>query len=277
MAPTLKLHLFGVPQIYLDDTPVTDFVTRKALALFIYLATNRRVQPRDKLAALLWRDVAEKQAQNSLRRVLPNLRHLVGSHLRIERHAVAFDEQQPFWMDVDHFRTTLAALPPLPAQAQREAAFITPVDVENALALYEHEFLDSFFVDDAPAFEEWLLLQREELRNLALRGFTYLTEYYLAQNNFAAGLATTQRLLLIEPWQETAHYQRMQLFMRSGQRMEALDQYESCRKMLSEEFGIQPSTVMTGLYEQIKVQTDNWTRMDVVSPLALRQPSPPPS
>lgn len=275
MTPTLKLHLFGMPQIYLDDTPVTEFITRKALALFIYLASNRRLQPRDKLAALLWRDVAEKQAHNSLRRVLPNLRHLVGSHLRIERHAVAFDEQQPFWLDAVFFRTTLATLPAHPLSRPGAATLLNPDPIEQALAFYKHEFLDGFYVDDAPAFEEWVFLQREELRELALRGFTYLTDYYLTQNNLAAGLTTTQRLLALEPWHETAHYQRMLLFVRGGQRKEALDQYETCRAMLTEEFGIQPPAAMTTLYEQIKGQADEWRMEDTTAALTLQQPVAP--
>lgn len=272
MAPILKLHLFGVPQIYLDDTPVTGFVTRKAFALFIYVATNRRVQPRSKLAALLWRDVAEKHAQNSLRRVLPNLRDLVGSHLRIDRQSVSFDEDQPFWMDVDLFRTTLTDLPTLSPQGQGAADLLNPAELENVLALYDRGFLDGFYVDDAPAFEEWVFLQRETLRELALRGFTYLAEHYLAHGNFTAGLAATQRLLTIEPWQETAHYQRMQIFAQSGQRMEALDQYEACRAMLAQEFGIQPSAAMTALYQQLKAYPSDGRTENALSPLTLPTP-----
>lgn len=269
MAPLLKLHLLGTPQIYRDDTPVQGFVTRKALALFIYIAANHRVHSREKLAALFWRDVAEKQAQNSLRRVLPNLRHLVGSHLLIDRHAVSFDEGKLFWIDVDAFQTTMATLPSA-TKAQDKTAFLNPVQLEKALALYEHEFLGNFYVDDAPAFEEWVFLQREELRELALRGFTYLTDYYLAQNNFAAGLATTQRWLTLEPWSETAHYQRMVLFVRNGQRIDALAQYESCYRMLAEEFGIQPPVAMAALYEQIKTQPNDSLLVDALVPLALR-------
>lgn len=249
MAHTLRLQLLGAPQIRLGDEPVEGFVTQKALALLIYIATNQRSQRRDKLASLFWRDVAEQQAQNSLRRVLSNLRQLVGTHLMVDRQVIALDERQSFWSDVTEFRAALATLP---INAQVNADLINSTQLENALALYQGEFLDGFYVDDAPAFEEWVFLQREELRDLALRGFTLLTEYYLATNNFAAGLAITQRLLALEPWYEIAHYQRMLLLLRGGQRTEALMQYEACCKMLVEEFSIEPSAAMQALYEQIK-------------------------
>lgn len=254
MTPTLKVRLFGAPRIFLNDSPVQDFVTRKALALFIYVVLNRHAQQRDKVSALLWRDVAEKHAQNSLRRVLSNLRQLVGAYLWIDRQSIAFDEQQPFWVDVESFRAVLGALPAVPPQPQARMATLDVVSIEAALALYEHEFLDGFYVDDAPTFDEWVLLQREELRELALRGFAYLTTYYQGQNNFVAALVAIQRWLAIEPWSETAHYQRISLLAQSGQRTEALAQYEACRTMLADEFGIAPSATMLALYEQIRSQ-----------------------
>jgi len=271
MAHILQLRLFGTPAILLNGKPAEGFVTRKALALFIYIATSRHVHLRDKLASLFWRDVAEQQAKNSLRRVLPNLRQLVGYHLIIDRQSIGLDERQPVESDVETLRRAVAALPALSLQAQNGWEQVNLPQLENALALYQGDFLDGFYVDDAPAFEEWVSLQREELRELALRGFTFLAEYYLTQNNYQAGLATTQRLLTIEPWYETGHHQRMLLFARSGQRVEALAQYETCRAFLANEFRLQPSTAMTALYEQIKAET-YVSEHAAVAPVVLRQP-----
>lgn len=240
MLHTLQIRLFGVPEIRLNDQPVEGFVTRKALALFIYLATNRRLHARDKLASLFWGDSSEQQAKNNLRRVLPNLRQLVGSHLVIDRQAVLFDEHQPFVSDVDVLRTALAGLPATLPLGQEGVPGVDPSHLEKALALYQGDFLDGFYVDDAPAFEEWATLQREELRELARRGLTLLTAYYLAHNNERAVLSATQRLLQLDPWSETAHYQQMLRLARNGQRLDALTQYENYRAALGAEFHLPP-------------------------------------
>ena len=93
---TLNLQFLGTPQIFLNEQPVCNFVTRKAQALLIYLAVTQQAQTRDALAGLFWGDLADEQARNNLRRVLPNLRQLVGDHLRIDRQLVAFDRLRPY-------------------------------------------------------------------------------------------------------------------------------------------------------------------------------------
>jgi hypothetical protein len=45
-----------------------------------------------------------------------------------------------------------------------------------ATALYRGDFLDGFYLDGSPAFEQWALLERERLRNLALSAFGRLID-----------------------------------------------------------------------------------------------------
>ncbi|MEZ4863072.1 MAG: BTAD domain-containing putative transcriptional regulator [Caldilineaceae bacterium] len=251
MMPTLELKLLGSPQINIDGAPVNDFVTRKAEALLIYLAVNQRVYTRDTLAGLFWPEVAETQAKNSLRRILSNLRQLVSPYLQIDRQTIAFDQQAAHWLDVEIFTTTLAPFAQTTTPAQ-----VDYVQLAQALALYQDEFLAGFYLPDAPAFEEWTLFQREHLRTMAIRGLTRLADLYLVQGEYATGLATTQRLLAVEPWCETAYLQQMMLLAQMGQRTAALAQYEQCRTLLATEFGTQPLPALTALYDQLKTGED---------------------
>lgn len=243
----LKIQLLGAPQITLAGAPLQGFVTRKAQALFIYLAMERRLHTRDALAAIFWGDVADSYARNSLRRVLPNLRDLVGDYLLIDRHTVAFNQGCPYSVDVDIFQQALSSLM-VKANPQRDDLG----EGERIVKLYQGDFLDGFSVRDAAAFEEWALLQREHLRMLIIRALTWLTDCYIARAEHEAGLATTKRLLTIEPWREAAHQQQMVLLAQSGQRTAALAQYEVCRTILADEFKAEPSAALTTLYEQIK-------------------------
>ncbi len=245
--PNLKIQLLGAPQIYLDNAPVRNFVTRKAQAVLIYLAATRQAQTRDALAGLFWPDLSDQQARNNLRRILPNLRTLVGTHLRIDRQLVSFDQTQPYSLDIETFAGTLR-------QLSTDATTENPSaeQVQIALDLYQGDFLEGFFVSDASEFETWALLQREQLRKLAKQGLDRLVESYLRTKQYDAALLITQRLLTIEPWHEATYYQQMLILAQLGQRIAALTQYERCRTMLAEEFGIQPSATLTILYEQLK-------------------------
>ncbi|MEZ4735683.1 MAG: BTAD domain-containing putative transcriptional regulator [Caldilineaceae bacterium] len=243
----LEVKLLGTPQISLAGVPLNDLGMRKAEAILFYLAVNQRPYTRTALAGLLWPEVDETDARNNLRRVLPRLRARIGDHLRIDRQTVAFDPQAAYWLDVEHFTTTLAAF----AQPTSPVA-LDFAQLAQALTLYQGEFLAGFYVRAAPAFEEWVLAQREQLRILAVRGLTTLADCYIAQGAHSAGLAATQQLLTIEPWSEVAHFQQMVLLAQSGQRAAALAQYEQCRTLLATEFGAQPLPLLTAFYEQFQ-------------------------
>ncbi len=246
----LEIHLLGTPQFYLDGAPLDGFVTRKAQALLIYLIGANHPVFRDSLAAMFWPDGSEYSASNNLRRVLPNLRKLVGSHLIIDRRTVAFDRESDYWLDVDFFTDTLQALPDEGGDADAG-----PVDddlLEAALSLYTDEFLAGFHVSGVPVFEEWVLFEREHLRGLAIRGLGVLADRCLQRGDVQAGLRATRRLLELEPWYESAHRQQMALLARSGERAAALEQYERCRAMLAKEFGLPPSEETIALHRRIQ-------------------------
>jgi predicted ATPase len=60
------------------------------------------------------------------------------------------------------------------------------------------------------------------------------------------------RQVALEPWHEEGHRQLMQALAFQGRQSAALRQYESCRRILQQEWGVPPSPETTRLYEQIR-------------------------
>lgn len=238
----LHIELLGSPSIRLGERPLTGFTTTKAQALLFYLAVTQREHSRDALASLFWRDVPDRQAKKNLRNALPNLRALIGSHLTIKRHSVAFNRASSYRLDVEVFRSLLASHPTM----------VNMQALQDATALYRDDFLANFHVRNAPAFEEWTLMEREYLRALAIDALLALAQQCIKQFNYGLGLATTKRLLSLDPWRESAHQQHMLLLAYSGQRHAALAHYDTCRTLLAEELGVAPMKETSTLYEQIK-------------------------
>ena len=81
---------------------------------------------------------------------------------------------------------------------------------------------------------------------------TLVIESALALGDYRLGLATTRRLLQLEPWSEKTHRLQMLLLAQSGQRAAALDQFEACRQILAEEFDLAPDVETVTLYERIR-------------------------
>src|ERR687885_280619 len=99
----LRLELLGGLRVSQGGAPVAGFVSHKARALLVYLAVTGRPQPREALAGLLWGDWPEAEARANLRVVLANLRQLLAPYLLVSRETVAFDREQPHWLDVEAF------------------------------------------------------------------------------------------------------------------------------------------------------------------------------
>lgn len=255
----------GAPHFRLDGKPLTGFATRKSLALLVYLACQDRAVQRDQVAGIFWPDKSETEAKNNLRRVLPNLRKMFGDYLRIARQTLGVERRASCWMDVEEFTAAMRL-------AQNNPLTDSDVDAfEAALGLYTGEFLAGFNLSEAPAFEEWVTVQREHLRELALRGLSLLTEYFIQTRQLRRGLASSQRLLALEPWHERGYQQRMILLAWHGERAAALQQYELCKRMLADEFGLLPGQETTELYVRIKAG-----EFDPVTPaVALDTPSQP--
>lgn len=239
MANQLRLALLGNPQFTLAGAPLSGLNSVKAQALLIYLATTRQPHSRAALAGLLWGEMPEQPARTNLRAVLSRLRKVIGDHLTVTRRSVALSGPAEFWLDV----------------AVLEEAASTGVNLRAAAELYRGDFLADFYVPEALAFEDWALIERERLRQLAVGVLHQLVDQAIGAGHFAAGIQDVRRILALEGWREEAHRQLMRLLAESGQRSAALTQYETCRQLLAQELGVEPSAATTALYEAIKAGT----------------------
>jgi DNA-binding SARP family transcriptional activator len=247
MAEGLWLTLLGAPRVALNDVPLRGFVSAKVQALLFYLALTRRAHSRAALAALLWGEMPDADARANLRVALSNLRQLIGDRLTVGRDQVVLDPQAPCCSDVGHLQRAVAqlSLPPTPQQIQALRA---------AVELYRGDFLEGFSLRDALGFEEWALLQREHLRQIALQGLHLLSGAAGEAGAVSEAIGYTQRLLALDPWREETHRQLMRLLALSGQREAALAQYEICRRTLARELGAVPLEATTALYERLRAE-----------------------
>src|SRR5215470_1736621 len=72
----LQVSVLGSPEIVLDGIRLT-FPLRKAQALLLYLAVERGMHSRRKLAAFLWPDSTAEVGRIALRNALVSLRRLL--------------------------------------------------------------------------------------------------------------------------------------------------------------------------------------------------------
>lgn len=254
----LTLGLLGSLQVTLANAPVTTFESDKGRALLAYLAVeSSRAHRREAIVGLLWPDCPERVARQNLRQTLYNIRIAVGDrqadppYLHISREGIQFNVDSDFNLDVAEFESHLAATA-THRHDRLEACEICAARLQQAVALYRGKFLEQFFLKDSAEFEEWALMQRESLHRRALEAFAHLANYHEQRGEYELALGSAIRQLEMDPWREEAHRQAMRVLELDGKRSQALAQYETCRQVLAEEFGIDPSAETRTLYEQIK-------------------------
>ena len=236
VAEPLVIRTFGALAVYVGDvTHPVRFATHTVEALLVYLACQGRPLGRDELAELLWPERTQQQARMNLRVALYRLRAQIDPYLLISRQQLALNPNAVVDLDALQFERYLAA-----------------GQLELATALYRSDFLDGFYLDGSPAFEQWALLERERLRTLAIAAYQQLSVQRAAAGDSDAAIASAQRLLQLDPLHEPTHRQLMRLLAQSGQRSAALAQYESCRQLLTAELEVPPDETTTALYEQIR-------------------------
>ena len=235
----LTLTVLGGFQARLDREPALALPTRKTRALLAYLALPPgRSHSRDKLAGLLWGDVPEPRARGGLRQALSRLRKVVA----IEPPALILDGDtvslNPDVLDVDA------------VEFEHLASRDTPEALEQASALYRGDLLEGLALREA-AFEEWLLGERDRLRERALDVLDRLLRHHGAGGRPEAALQAALRLAALDPLRESVHRALMRLYAQLGRRSAALRQYQICVSTLQRELSVEPEVATQQLYREV--------------------------
>ena len=238
--PSLRVMLLGGFEVRLASGAAVSLPTKKAQALLAYLSARpARSHPRDKLAALLWGEKSDDHARGDLRHALLALRRaLASAHpppLRIEGQTLGLN---PLAVDVD-----VVTFEQRVAEGTLEA-------LEQAAELYRGDLLLGFAVNE-PLFEEWLVAERERLRETALAALTRLLDEQSKTPSTHHAIQTAVRLLGLDPLQETVHRALMRLYARQGRRGAALKQYQMCVGVLQRELGTKPEAETRQLYQEL--------------------------
>jgi TolB-like protein/Flp pilus assembly protein TadD len=237
---SLVLNLLGGFEARLDGGPALNLSTKTGQALLAYLAlTPAQHHSRDKLASLLWEDRSDQQARTSLRQTLAVLRkaippnenpwlHVDGDWISINSNIVEID---------------VAIFEELAAQA-------TAQSLAQAAALYKGDLLQGFSIR-GESFSDWLRGERERLRERALQALHKLLALQSQGLDTEAGIATANRLLLLDPLDEKARRKLMRLYVAHGRRDLALRQYEMLRERLHREMNVSPEPETDALHQEI--------------------------
>lgn len=98
---------------------------------------------------------------------------------------------------------------------------------------------------------EWITRERVRLHSILLRALDCLSKIWLLNGEPSLALGAARESVALEPYRETGYQRLMRVHAALGNRAEALRVYESCRLLLAEELGTDPSPETRKVYEEL--------------------------
>jgi DNA-binding SARP family transcriptional activator len=215
-----------------SGTPVDD-LPRGVQRLVAHLSLAGR-PARGAIAGLLWPDVPEEHAHGSLRSALWRLQKVVPG--LVECSGGALGLASDVRVDVREFAAWAQTVLDPAAGAE---GLVTP-DVT-----LQGELLPGWY-------DDWVLLERERLRQLRMHALEVLAERLVAAGRHGEAIEAAYAAVRGEPLRESAHRVLIRAHLAEGNVAEAVRAYESFCVMLDEELGVSPTAQMQALVSGIR-------------------------
>ena len=247
MLSDLRIYLLGSFHLSVKDFIVSNsaWQKRKAKLLVQILALQSAHElHREKLIEILFPEIDEKTANANFYRVLYAARRALEANrasytssnfLVTSGQQIRLTAVEGLWIDAEDFEQ----------KAREGLKFNSQHLLKSAAELYKGDLLA-----DEP-FEEWAINRREQLKLLFHRVLQRLAENAEKQSDIEEAHFWLDKVLLIEPADETAHRTKMRLFCKQGERFRALRQYEKCVEVLKRELSVQPDEETKRLRQKI--------------------------
>ena len=265
---TLDVSLLGPVRILRSGTPVRG----NAALLLAYLVTEAGVPAsREWLAQAFWPNRPVRKSLHSLRQVLLALREAPGDApgdspgdspstpplLRVTEDTVEVEAGGDIRCDVSEFMSLFDACD---AHTHRAMESCAPClrRLSRATDLMRGDFCEGSPVWDRPMLEDWLRRWTTSIGDRAKCSLEILTVAHAAHLQWGDALHAATRWVAIDPWADAAQRWEMRALWRGGNRVAAMTRYDTFRRMLGDDLGVEPESETIALYEQISADPRRW-------------------
>jgi DNA-binding SARP family transcriptional activator len=200
-----------------------------AQRVLAFLALHEHPVRRTHVAGALWLDSNEERAAGSLRSALWRIRQCGESIVESAQRGLRLSST----VSVDVRETVAWA-----RRVGDPSHQVVAADVREAFA--GADLL-------ADWYDDWVLLERERLRQLRLHALEVLSHRLVSAGRYGEAMEVALTALRTEPLRESAHRAVISVHLAEGNRCEALRQYRSCRDLLRAQLDVEPSALMTKL------------------------------
>ncbi len=239
----VEFRVLGPIEVYSDDSLVHVGGVKQRSILALLIANHGQVVSADRIVDEIYGEDAAVGARRSVQTIISMLRRDLGDVIVGTRDGYRFDAPRAT-VDAYRFEDGVAAGLVMVGGDARQASSI----FDEALGLWRgHPYSD---VDGRSVF----LTETARLNELRFAAFEARAEADLVCGRHREVLAELEALVAEYPLRERLWGWLMLALYRTGRQADALAAYQRARTVLGEELGLDPSTELRSLEEQILLQ-----------------------
>ena len=210
--------------------------SKPLLVLKALLAFGGREVNKEKISDAIWPEADGDMANKSLTTTLHRLRKMLEIDEAIMLSGGTMTLNSDIcWVDIWEFERLCTESDNMWSHSTDENILETIQITLRAASLYKGPFLSE------ETGQPWTVFTRERIRNRYLRAIGKIGHYYEKSGMTEKALECFQRSLEIDHLDEESYRRLMACYFRIGRRSKALSVYDSCKRVLCEGLGIEPS------------------------------------
>jgi len=238
----LTINMLGPVEIVRD--PARPFAgdawtTRRARDILCFIASRRHHRTsKDTIIDTFWGDTDLEIVEKNFHPTVSHIRKALNSNQPLKQNFIVYRDgdyqlnpEFSYHIETDEFERLISD----GEAARRERSFDRSIDCyQQAIALYRGEFMQG-------SYEPWVDEQRTYYREQYLRMLESLAAVAEKREEWARSMDLAQRILREDAFREDIHCLIMRAQAALGNRMAVKDQFETLRRLLQAELGVEPA------------------------------------
>jgi DNA-binding SARP family transcriptional activator len=248
----LTINMLGSVEIFRDwarPFAADAWTTRRAREILCFIASRpHRRAPKDTIVDTFWRDIDLKVIEKNFHPTMSHIRKALNSNQPLKQNFLGYRDGEyqlnpefSYQIDIEEFDRLISD----GETARRERDFDRCIQFyEQAVGLYRGEFMQG-------SYDGWVEEQRSYYREQYLRMLESLAAVAEKKQEFVQAMALAQKILRDDPFREDIHCLIMRAQAALGNRVAVKEQYETLRRLLQTELGVEPASPTQKAYREL--------------------------
>ena len=248
----LTINMLGPVEIYREfsrSLAPDAWTTRRARDILCFISSRRhRRASKDTIIDTFWGETDIEIVDKNFHPTVSHIRKALNSNQPLKQNFILYRDGDYLLNPEFSYRIDIGEFDHLVSQgesARRAGRFEECAQLfERAVALYRGEFAQG-------SYEPWVEEQRTYYREQYLYLLESLASMSQKKDEWAQSLQLAQRILHEDPFREDIHCLIMRAHVNLGNKAAAKEQFETLRRLLERELGVEPGAETRKLYQEL--------------------------